>query len=237
MIYVVSDIHGCYDEFCRLLEKIHFSDEDIMYILGDMVDRGPKPVRLLQDLMGRHNVYPILGNHEYMAFTILKKTNVVVTEENAESHLTAEDLTGYFHWTQDGGTVTVKQFSALSPWEKEDVLDYLEECSFYEDIKLNGKRYILVHGGLSGFSAERELDDYHIEELLFQSPDYSQRYFSDENTYLITGHTPTMMISGHGKSEIYRKNGHIAIDCGCVYGGRLAAICLDTGEEFYVEKI
>ena len=82
MIYVVSDIHGCYDEFCRLLEKIHFSDEDIMYILGDMVDRGPKPVRLLQDLMGRHNIYPILGNHEYMAFTILKKTNVVVTEEN-----------------------------------------------------------------------------------------------------------------------------------------------------------
>ncbi len=36
----------------------------------------------------------------------------------------------------------------------------------------------------------------------------------------------------HGKYEIYHKNNHHAIDCGVVYGGRLAAYCLDTEKEF-----
>ena len=32
MIYAVADIHGCYQEFLQLLEKINFTDEDEMYI-------------------------------------------------------------------------------------------------------------------------------------------------------------------------------------------------------------
>ena len=43
-------------------------------------------------------------------------------------------------------------------------------------------------------------------------------------------------VAGWFVGYIYRKNNHIAIDCGaCFPGGRLAAICLDTGEEFYSE--
>ena len=38
-----------------------------------------------------------------------------------------------------------------------------------------------------------------------------------------------------GSVRIYKKNNHIAIDCGAVYGNRLGCICLDTMEEFYVE--
>ena len=68
MNYVISDIHGCYREYQKLLEKIHFSDTDVLYLLGDMVDRGPEPVKVLQDVMLRSNVYPILGNHDYMAW-------------------------------------------------------------------------------------------------------------------------------------------------------------------------
>ena len=44
MIYFMSDIHGCYKEYMELLEKIHFSDEDELYVVGDVVDRGPEPV-------------------------------------------------------------------------------------------------------------------------------------------------------------------------------------------------
>lgn len=236
MIYVVSDIHGCYDEFCQLLDKINFTDNDEMFILGDMVDRGPKPIELLLDLMERPNIYPVLGNHDYMALTVLKKMNVEITEGNAETHLSADDIMSYLHWTQDGGDVTAKQFSKLTEWEKEDVLDYLADCSIYEDLLVNGKRFVLVHGGIEHFSEEKDLEEYDFSDFLFRAPDYNRRYFSDANTYLVTGHTPTLGIPGHEKPEIYRGNGHIAIDCGCVFGGRLAAICLDTGEEFYVEK-
>ncbi len=235
MRYVVSDIHGCYDEFKELLALIHFSENDEMYILGDMVDRGPKPIALLKDLMGRYNIYPVLGNHDYMALKILKKMNVLITEENAEHHLTQEDMTGYLYWIQDGGDMTAKQFSKLDEWDKEDILDYLSEAVLYEQVRVGEKLYILVHAGLEHFEEGKPLSEYNLSDLIFSSPDYEKRLFSDENIYLVTGHRPTLSIPGHEKPEIYCKNGHIAIDCGCVFGGRLAAFCLETEEEFYVD--
>ena len=82
MIYVVSDIHGCYEEYKELLEKINFSDKDELFVVGDVVDRGPEPIRVLQDMMMRPNVYPILGNHDYIALKILKKlVNFLRTED------------------------------------------------------------------------------------------------------------------------------------------------------------
>ena len=55
--YVISDIHGCYEEYMDLLEKINFSGQDELYVLGDSMDRGPEPIRVIRDLMGRPNVF------------------------------------------------------------------------------------------------------------------------------------------------------------------------------------
>jgi len=41
MIYVMSDIHGQAGAFYKMLKKICFSDNDQMYVLGDVIDRGP----------------------------------------------------------------------------------------------------------------------------------------------------------------------------------------------------
>lgn len=65
MAYVMSDIHGMYDKYKAMLEKISFSDKDALYILGDVVDRGENPVDVLLDMMSRPNVYPIMGNHDF----------------------------------------------------------------------------------------------------------------------------------------------------------------------------
>ena len=62
-----------------------------------------------------------------------------------------------------------------------------------------------------------------------------KKYYNDENTYIISGHTPTAIIREDKLPLVNEKNGHIAIDCGCVFGGRLAVYCLDTGEVYYVE--
>ena len=98
---------------------------------------------------------------------------------------------------------------------------------------MNNQKYILVHAGLGDFSPEKALEDYTIDELVWERPDYSKKYFDD--TIIITGHTPTQVIRGNTcPGYIFRKNNHIAIDCGaCFEGGRLAALCLDTNEEFY----
>ena len=69
--------------------------------------------------------------------------------------------------------------------------------------------------------------------MVWDRADYDIQYFSDK--YTVSGHTPTQFIEGNPKpGYIFKKNNHIAIDCGAhIPGGRLAALCLDTGEEFY----
>ena len=52
MIYIMSDIHGLYDRYKAMLEKINFNDEDKLYILGDVIDRGDKSFDILFDIMG-----------------------------------------------------------------------------------------------------------------------------------------------------------------------------------------
>ena len=60
MHYAISDIHGCYDEFMELLKLIHFSDRDELFVLGDVIDRGPKPVEVLQFMSMQPNVSPLV---------------------------------------------------------------------------------------------------------------------------------------------------------------------------------
>ncbi|MCD8105122.1 MAG: fructose-bisphosphatase class III [Lachnospiraceae bacterium] len=234
MTYVISDIHGCLVEFEQLLSQIPFRDEDELYILGDILDRGPEPVKLIQKLMMYANIYPVLGNHDYMAMKVLSKLNQEITDEMLDA-LDTEDLMDYLYWTQDGGSVTEKRFVSLDMESRRDILDYLGECSLYEDIALGGRRYVLVHAGLDHFSAERSLESYDVSELIFARADYKKRYFTDENTYLVTGHTPTRIIREDGKDLVYQKNGHIALDCGCVYGGRLAAFRLNDHKIWYAD--
>lgn len=237
MRYIISDIHGCYDQYIQLLDKINFSEEDELFILGDVVDRGPEPIKVLQDMMNRPNVTLILGNHDFIMYTMMKKLSVEITAENVETHLKAEDLLGYSLWLQDGGGVTAEQFRKLSYVEKMDMLDYISEASLYEILEHNGKQYILVHAGLANFHPDKDMDEYDLYELLEERIDYSKRYYPDEKTFIVTGHTPTVYISGWNKSEVYQQNGHIAIDCGCVGGGKLAVFCIETEEVTYADGI
>lgn len=64
MTYVMSDIHGEYSSFLELLSKINFSDNDILYICGDMIEKGPDSIRLAKYIFSRNNIKVIRGNHE-----------------------------------------------------------------------------------------------------------------------------------------------------------------------------
>lgn len=45
--YVISDIHGCYNEFLLMLDKIHFSHKDQLILAGDYIDRGTQSYKML----------------------------------------------------------------------------------------------------------------------------------------------------------------------------------------------
>lgn len=227
MIYVISDIHGCYKEYRKLLEMIHFNDNDILYVLGDVIDRGDDSIKVLRHMMMYSNIIPIIGNHEYMALTVLKKLCVEIDERNVEDYLLEEDMINYMNWCIDGGYKTIEEFRRLSLEEKLDIIDYLEEFSLYEEISVNNKKYILVHAGLEPFCNEKSIEEYDLSEMIFKSPDYNKFYYHDK--IVINGHKPTM-------NKIIKKNNHIAIDCGCVFGSSLGIYCLDTDKEWYVKK-
>ncbi|MBQ8514291.1 MAG: fructose-bisphosphatase class III [Ruminococcus sp.] len=233
MIYAMSDLHGQYEKYKAMLEKIEFSDEDTLYVLGDVVDRGPEPIRLLKDMMERPNVFPIMGNHDFMALHILRTLAVEITEENYSSHLDSDFLQGLLEWQRNGGLVTIEQFKTLSQAERADLIDYISEFPYYEIAQTDESTFVMVHSGLGNFAPGKKLREYTIEELAFMRPPYDRRYFEDESIYIVSGHTPTLKITG--KAEIYRSCGNICIDCGAfTEEGRLAGLCLDTMEEFYV---
>ncbi len=235
MRYIVSDIHGCYEQYLALLEKIHFFEADELYVLGDVVDRGPEPIKVLQDMMKRPNVIFILGNHDFVMYSLMKTLVVEITEENYDKQLTTDVMRDYNLWLSDGGRVTAEKFRELEPWEMADILDYIAGASLYEVIGHNGKEYRLVHAGISEFSPEKGLEEYELYNFLEERADYSKRYYPQDNVFLVTGHTPTVFINGWGKTEVYRAHGHIALDCACVAGGRLAAFCVETEEVTYVD--
>lgn len=234
MRYIISDIHGCYEEYMELLDKIHFCSKDELYVLGDAMDRGPEPIKVIQDLMARGNVTYIVGNHDHMMLSTLKRLAVEITEENCESYLSPDDLLNYHYWIQAGGGTTAGQFGRLSREEQWDILDYLGDALLYEVLEDQGEEFILVHAGLQRFKENKDLELYDLMDLIYGHADYSRRYYQDHRKYLVTGHTPTMTIREDKKPFIYQEHGHIAIDCGAVFGGNLAAYCLETREAVYV---
>ena len=65
MIYLVSDIHGCYNTFLTLLKEIKFNSNDILICLGDAIDRGIYSFQVLELFMKNNNFELIKGNHEF----------------------------------------------------------------------------------------------------------------------------------------------------------------------------
>ena len=90
MNYVTSDIHGCRREFEALLKKIKFSSQDTLYIIGDMIDRGPDSMGVLKIMASNSNIYPVAGNHEFIMMSVLPRLMLEITEDNITSVLTEE---------------------------------------------------------------------------------------------------------------------------------------------------
>lgn len=233
MNYVISDIHGEYRKLSEMLDKINFSKYDHLYVLGDIIDRGAHPVKALQKLMTMPNVTCLVGNHELMALPNLKKMMEETSEISLEK-FTEDECEELLVWMYNGADTTIYEFLQLSFEERKDIVNFIGDFTSYEELCINGQQYILVHAGFDNFSKEKKPDDYSLQELVWTRTDYSKVYFDDK--IVVSGHTPTQLIAcNQNPGYIYKGNNHIAIDCGaCMTGGRLATVCLETGEGFYV---
>ena len=231
MIYVIGDIHGCKEKYEQMLEKINPGEHDAVFVLGDVLDVGDSGNEILQDMMYRTNIYPILGEREYYAKKLLSDIASHKSIENALKSLEGEKKELLEKWLSLKGEKTIEAFLKLSEEEQEAVLDYLEEFNPFEEIICNGKKFVLVHSGINNFDEEKALEDYEEEDFIFSQTDYNEIYF--KNAYLVTGHIPTVAIAKEFAGKVYAKKRHLALDCGAAFGGRLAAVCLDTLKVFY----
>ncbi len=240
MIYVMSDLHGRYDKFMKMLEKIEFSDSDTLYILGDVCDRGDDSARIYLEIMSRKNVHLLKGNHEMLAEERLR----ALADEFPEGISSDQMLELYyrkelFNWFVNGGDATVVSFFGCTPAERRAILGFMETLPFYEVLELGGLRYIMVHGGLGEYCEGMALEDIAPFDLVWSQPDFNGSYFDKEGTRLIVGHTPTFFITkSKAPAAIYRGSGNVTVvDCGAVYpiyNGRLGCLCLDDNREFYI---
>ena len=133
MIYIMSDIHGLFRQFIRMLKHINFYDSDTLYILGDVIDRGTGGIAMLNYCKSKPNIHLLKGNHEDMM----------------EKALTSEVYSDVNLWYSNGGDVTDHTLMRQGKEVEEELLAYIKSLPLYFDITVKEQPYLLIHAGLS----------------------------------------------------------------------------------------
>ena len=233
MIYVISDIHGDYHSFYKMLLKKNFSSSDYLYILGDVVDKGSDNLYLLEFIRHMENACLVKGNHEYLFERYLQGTITASLRDAC------------------GGSATRSEADSLPEEKKRELLAYLKALPIYKIITVEGEQYFLTH---SGYNADYAVQDpetglVDIRKSVDQAAaaDMERYLFSDDIHFIpasvrfdrkiIVGHYPVIFLPDHGTARIYHGSRYTDIDTGNERrdaGGRLSCLRLDDGREFYV---
>ena len=257
--YVISDIHGHFRTFERLLEEVSPSDDDQLWVLGDMIDRGPDPVSVMKTCRDLPNARVLMGNHEDLMRDFLL---------NGEN-----DQMAAINWAINGGGTTMEGLEKLPHDEEVDLLEWACDLPTAAHVEVGERYFILVHAGLrpldftsqtewSDEELDRLLEGQTVEDVLWIREDFwgAPTGFLDEKgsgPIVVAGHTPVPYvepIADHfdrparnedGLCQMMRvgateETGGVAdrwaIDCGAAGGagwGRLLMLRLDDEHEFY----
>ena len=247
---VIGDIHGCFDELCRLLKKlgyqieshtdegrtafqVHHPDGRKVIFLGDLVDRGPKSPSVLQlvmDMVEANMAHCVMGNHDDRFYRVLSGRKVLI---------------------QYGLKQTLTQIRKCSSEWKDRVRRFLEQLPHH--YVFDSGRLVVAHAGL--------IEPYHgrhskaIRSFAIYGDPTGQRDeygFPIRRNWAKEYHGEAWVIYGHTPVEkpVFQ-NRTVNIDTGCVFGGRLTAFrypeqeCVsvpsfrkyaDLGRPFFTQK-
>lgn len=235
MIYAISDLHGLeLKKLKELLKKANFTDNDWLFVLGDVIDRqNDGGVEILKWLLEQPNAELMLGNHEAM----LLSCNFIFEEITDESvqQFDKEKMAMISNYILNGGEYTLNALRKLrtkDPEMLEYILEYLREAPLYETVTAGGKDFLLCHSGLDNFSPNKKLSDYTADEFIWAAPKITDRYFEDLIT--VFGHTPTLCFGDEHNGKILKTDTWIDIDVGVSCGNSPALLRLDDLKEFYM---
>ena len=138
MIYVIGDIHGNKDKYDEMLSKISPKEIDAVFVLGDIIDIGDDSVEILQDMMYRANIYPVLGEHEYMAKKILPLITDAKTIDEAKAMLSGDDKADLEKWLTMKSEKTISDFLSLDSDDKEGIIVSIQTADERQPGPTNG---------------------------------------------------------------------------------------------------
>lgn len=203
--FAIGDIHGCILTFKKLLKKIDLQPSDSLYVLGDMIDRGPNSSAVLDIIIKLkekgYNIFPLKGNHEQMLLNALDDS--------------PERIHSYLRFFNSADLLNKKGNI------KRKYINLLSSLPLY--IELND--FILVHASLDLTSE----DIFENKEFMLYSKYHRGNVSKLKNKRLVHGHA----VFDLKTIENNIKSGSviIGIDNGCVYHGRHKGIgklvCLD----------
>ena len=258
--WAIGDLQGCYEDFRCLLDKIQFKpDRDQLWLSGDLVNRGPASLETLRHCYSlRDNLISVLGNHDLHMLAVLEGSTEFKRKDTFSDVVKASDRDRLCEWLLACPLLhederRVMTHAGIYPlWNLEQARRHAREV---EAVLQNDsqRRLFFKHmygnepsrwdDNLSGperwrtitnfFTRMRLLDDQgHIDlihkESLTVKPDHLHAWYewpgrvSIEKQILfghwaaLEGQTPDTSI--------------IALDTGCVWGNKLSAYCLETGD-------
>ncbi len=201
-VWVVGDLHGCYQQLMASLKRLRFSPyEDLLISVGDLIDRGPDSLKCLQ-LIEQKWFYAVRGNHEEMA-------------------LEALDTDTFALWLMNGGV----WYAGLEGEDKRHALRLLEACNrlpWIIDIACRNGLNVVAHADYPAahYVRDRPVDKHRVvwDRSRISNLIAGQGQGITGADHFWFGHTPLDKRLDFGSLHY--------IDTGAVFGGTLTLVQL-----------
>ena len=223
-IWVIGDVHGYFRTLQSLVEKLELNENDVVVMLGDLIDRGPSSADVVNYVKSTENIYSIRGNHEQMMI------------ESFDDVKFSKDLSMEARiWYSNGGSETESSYIAMCGSNEEACSRASEDIGWMmalpTEIVLEDWR--LVHGG---YDQNHDVEEESQEDIHMYARKqfFSSKHAIDPRRTILFGHTVTFLLH---KDE--SKAGLIWLSDVQLDDGRPMAIGLDTCvyHEFDLPKI
>lgn len=231
MHYVLGDIHNEAKKLNSVLEQIHITQDDEVIVLGDLFDRGaaePDPVGVYFMLSGiqGHWIW-IRGNHDqWLADHIMKYYTLPERKRKK-----------MFAYTYNSFDLMKQRMTEADMW---GLAERIQKLPLQKGIDAAGKKFLCAHA-MTSFPSLQQQSDYYM----MGNYDMDAFFLEGTDGYIsLCGHTPTCNLPWRNKGTyldehmksiwVNKKKNVYLLDCGSGFpDGRLACMCLETGERFY----
>jgi predicted phosphodiesterase len=209
-IIVIGDIHGCFAELNDLLDRIDPTDDDLVISTGDIVRKGPDPVRCLE-LWRDRGYLAVLGNNEEKILELARRRKLLrrlFLGREDRAVLRRRDLLSWIrHWpiaidiARRGVAVVHGGFFPGMPITARSIGRHAEDATRLRWIRKEAGEWVSV-------GKEQERDRDVLWSVAWKGP-----------RTVVYGHTPLRRprVDAHA----------VGLDTGCVYGGWLSAAIYD----------